>query len=97
MEEVTLLLASNLPANNYDRNAFRNSFFYQRSRRLLFVRSDRLTSVGDFAMVVIHCMAHVAVDQLEDDTDPYFLRAFYKVSIFFVCFLSAILKDCWSP
>ena len=80
-DEVTLLLADNLPVNNYTQNAFRNSFFYQRARRILFVRSERVSSVGELVMVVIHCMAHIAVGQLEDDSDPYFLRAFYKVSM----------------
>ena len=39
-----------------------------------------MSSVGELVMVVIHSMAHIAVGQMEDDSDPYFLRAFYKVS-----------------
>lgn len=77
---VTLLLASNLPPNNYDNNAFRHSFFYENTRQILFVREERLHSVGDFVLVIIHCLAHVVVDDLTDDQNPLFLRAFYKVS-----------------
>ncbi len=49
---VTLLLASNLPPNNYDNNAFRNSFLHEHSRQILFVREERLHSVGDFVVVI---------------------------------------------
>jgi hypothetical protein len=77
---VTLLLASNLPPNNYDNNAFRNSFFYEHSRQILFVREERLHSVGDFVVVIMHCLAHILADDLSDDQNPLFLRAFYKVS-----------------
>ncbi len=86
---VTLLLASNLPPNNYDNNAFRNSFFYEHSRQILFVREERLHSVGDFVVVIMHCLAHILVEDLSDDQNPLFLRAFYKVSTFrcVVCYM----------
>ena len=80
---VTLLLASNLPPNNYDNNAFRSSFFYEHSRQILFIREERLHSVGDFIVVIMHCLAHILVDDLSDDQNPLFLRAFYKVSMDF--------------
>lgn len=76
---VTLLLASNLPPNNYENNAFRNSFFYENSRQILFVREERLDSVGDFVVVIMHCLSHVLVEDMSDDHNPLFLRAFYKV------------------
>ena len=78
--EVTLLLASNLPSNNYERNAFRNSFFYEHARRVLFVRQERMQGVGDFLVVIMHCLAHIKVDDLVDDQNPLFLREFYKVT-----------------
>lgn len=79
ISEVRLLLASQLPNNNYHRNAFRHSVHYQRApTATLYIRRERLTSVGDLVMVIVHSMAHIAVDQMEDDSDPYFLRAFYK-------------------
>lgn len=77
--EVTLLLASNLPPNNYERNAFRNSFFYEHARRVLFVRQERMESVGDFLVVIMHCLSHIKIDDLVDDQNPLFLREFYKV------------------
>ena len=79
--EVTLLLASNLPPNNYECNAFRNSFFYEHARKILFVRQERMQSVGDFIVVIMHCLAHIKVDDLINDNNPLFLREFYKVSL----------------
>lgn len=76
--EVTLLVASSLPPNNYSKNAFRNSFFYERSRRILFVRQERMDSVGDFVVLLMHCLAHIKVDDLADDNNVLFLREFYK-------------------
>ncbi|XP_015775930.1 PREDICTED: uncharacterized protein LOC107354046 isoform X1 [Acropora digitifera] len=76
--EVTLLLASNLPSNNYERNAFRNSFFYEHARKVLFVRQERMESVGDFLVVIMHALSHIKIDDLVDDQNPLFLREFYK-------------------
>lgn len=88
--DVTLLLASNLPNNDYHRNAFRNSFFFEHARKILFVRQERMHSVGDFVVVIMHCLAHIKVDNLVDDNNPLFLREFYKVfqltlTVFTVC------------
>ena len=79
LPDVTLLLASNLPPNNYSRNAFRNSFFYEHSRKILFIRRERMESVGEFVMVIIHCLAHANAGDFTDDSNPLFLRDFYQV------------------
>ena len=79
MPEVTILVASNLPPNNYTRNCFRNSFHYQHTTKILFIREERMETVGEFVLVVMHCMAHIKVDELTDDYNPHFLREFYKV------------------
>lgn len=88
--EVTLLLASNLPPNNYQNNAFRNSIFYEHKRKILFVRQERLESIGEFVMVLLHSLSHLKIDDLTDDANPMFLRQFYKV-----CWLSPASDDCW--
>lgn len=77
--DVTLLLASNLPINDYEQNAFRNSFFYEHSRKILFIRQERMQSVGDFVVVLMHCLAHIKVGDLINDNNTLFLREFYKV------------------
>lgn len=81
LPQVTVLLASNLPPNNYSRNCFRNSFFYDHSKNILFIRKERLISVGEFVLVILHCLAHIKAGDLTDDNNPLFLREFYKVSI----------------
>lgn len=81
--DVTLLLASNLPKNNYEKNCFRNSFFYQHAKRILFIRKERMESIGDFVLVILHCLAHIKMDDLTDDSNPLFLRNFYKVGYAF--------------
>ena len=78
--KVTILLATSLPLNNYSQNCFRNSFFYEHSKKTLFVRKERLETVGEFVLVVLHCLAHIKNGNLTDDSDPLFLREFYSVS-----------------
>ncbi|XP_069752399.1 uncharacterized protein [Narcine bancroftii] len=76
--EINLLLASSLPTNNYTHNAFRNSFFYQHSCKTLFIRRQRLASVGDFSLVLVHCLAHLAAGELHDDSNALFLEHFHQ-------------------
>lgn len=77
---VSMLIASNLPPNNYTHNCFRNSFFYEHSMKTLYIRKERLESVGEFVVVIMHCLSHIRVGDLADDSNPLFLREFYQVS-----------------
>ncbi len=79
LPKVTIALASSLPLNNYSRNCFRSSFFYSHPQNTLFVRKERIESVGEFMFVVIHCLAHIKTGNLVDDNDPLFLRVFHQV------------------
>ncbi|XP_050984608.1 uncharacterized protein si:dkey-103g5.4 isoform X2 [Labeo rohita] len=76
---VTLQLASTLPLNDYHNNAFRNSFYYQEGQKTLFVRSQRLQSVGGLSLLLMHCAAHISTGQMSTDSTPAFQRAFFKV------------------
>ncbi|XP_017347105.1 uncharacterized protein si:dkey-103g5.4 isoform X2 [Ictalurus punctatus] len=76
---VKLHLASRLPTNNYCCNSFRNSFYYQETDNILYVRQQRLQSVGGFSLLLIHCAAHISTGQLTVDTTVAFQRAFFKV------------------
>lgn len=84
--DVTLLLASNLPTNDYSQNAFRNSFFFEHARKILFIRQERMQSVGDFVVVIMHCLAHIKVGDLINDSNTLFLREFYKVRFSYIYF-----------
>ena len=81
MPGVTILIASNLPPNNYTHNCFRNSFFYQHEKKILFIRKERLESVGEFVVVLMHCLSHIRVGDLICDNNPTFLREFYQVKL----------------
>ncbi|XP_077467722.1 uncharacterized protein LOC144083614 [Stigmatopora argus] len=76
---VSLQIAESLPLNNYRNNAFRNSFFYQEADETLFVRRQRLGSVGGFSFLLLHCLAHVATDDMSDDSSSAFGKLFCKV------------------
>ncbi|CAL1570452.1 unnamed protein product [Knipowitschia caucasica] len=76
---VTLEITSSLPANNYVDNAFRNSFFYQEAEETLFVRRQRLQSVGGFSLLLLHCLCHISLSDMSSDGSPAFQRLFFKV------------------
>ncbi|XP_054650319.1 uncharacterized protein si:dkey-103g5.4 isoform X2 [Dunckerocampus dactyliophorus] len=77
--DISLHIAASLPSNNYHNNAFRNSFFYQEADETLFVRRQRLQSVGGFSLLLLHCLSHVAVKDMSTDSAPDFQRLFCKV------------------
>ncbi|KAM5320104.1 uncharacterized protein AAES06_019493 isoform 1-T1 [Glossophaga mutica] len=76
--EVTLQIASCLPAMETSDNAFQGSFFYQSDENILFVKRECLASVGSFILLLIHCLAHITAEDFHQDSNPAFLRSFYK-------------------
>ncbi|XP_053546007.1 uncharacterized protein LOC128638168 [Bombina bombina] len=76
--EINLHIASCIPESSYRGNGFRNSFFYQNSERCLFVSREYLQSDGSFILLLVHCISHIVVQDLRDDTNPTFLRTFYQ-------------------
>ncbi|XP_045059910.2 uncharacterized protein [Desmodus rotundus] len=76
--EVTLQIASRLPAMEASDNAFQGSFFYQNDENTLFVKRECLASVGSFILLLIHCLAHITAEDFHQDSSPAFLRSFYK-------------------
>ncbi|KAG7238714.1 hypothetical protein INR49_031230 [Caranx melampygus] len=76
---ISLQIAASLPNNNYLNNAFRNSFFYQEAEERLFVRRQRLHSVGGFSLLLLHCLSHVKIKDMSSDSSPGFQRLFFKV------------------
>ena len=76
---VSILLADKVPPNSQlTRNAYRNSFYYDANNRILYLRRERLESVGEFVLVLVHTLSHVHVDDLTDDYDPNFVKEFYR-------------------
>ena len=82
---INILLAEKLPPNSQmKRNAYRNSFFFDANNKILYLRRDRLESVGEFVLVLVHTLSHIKVQDMTDDSDPAFVKEFYK-SISVVC------------
>lgn len=75
---VSLQIAASLPYNNYVNNAFQKSFFYQEAEETLFVRRQRLQSVGGFSLLLLHCLSHIKVKHMTSDSSPAFQRIFFK-------------------
>ncbi|KAG7479263.1 hypothetical protein JOB18_021861 [Solea senegalensis] len=76
---ISIQIAASLPKNNYLNNAFKNSFFYQEAEEMLFVRRQRLQSVGGFSLLLLHCLSHVKMRDMSSDSSPAFQRLFFKV------------------
>lgn len=82
---INILLAEKLPPNTQmTKNAYRNSFFFDANNMILYMRRDRLESVGEFVLVLIHTMSHIKCENMIDDSDAMFVKEFYK-SISVVC------------
>ena len=83
-ERVNVLLASMLPApqpqlqNMYSHNAFRNSAYFDQLSCTLFIRQERLQSLGDFVLILVHSVAHIAAHSMENDGEPAFVRQFHR-------------------
>ena len=76
--DVSVLLADSLPHNNYTKNAYRHSYYYEEGSNILFVRKERTESVGEFSLVIAHALAHLRIADLRDDSHPFFLRHFHR-------------------
>ena len=83
-DRVNILLASMLPApqpqlqNSYAFNAFKNSMYFDAPSCTLFIRIERMQSLGDFVLVIMHAVAHVTAHSMESDAEPAFLREFHR-------------------
>ncbi|KAI9538610.1 hypothetical protein NQZ68_012262 [Dissostichus eleginoides] len=76
---ISLQIAASLPNNNYFSNAFRKSFFYQEAEQTLFIRRQRLQSVGGFSLLLLHCLSHIKIKDMSSDSSPAFQRLFFKI------------------
>lgn len=57
---VTVLLAETVPANpQLSRNGYRNSFSFDANNRILYLREARLDTVGEYTLILTHCLAHI--------------------------------------
>jgi hypothetical protein len=79
-QSIKLAVASKLPSNANNQNAFKDEFSFDPSSRMLYVREDRLQHVGEMAAVLVHACAHIKVDpdDLSDDNNPKFVTELHR-------------------
>ena len=76
---VSLLVADRIPPNSHiKQNAFCNSFMYDDKNRILHMRLERLENVGEFILILVHILSHIHIGSLDNDSDPRFVREFYR-------------------
>eukprot|EP00599_Poterioochromonas_sp_BG-1_P015133 CAMPEP_0173155160 /NCGR_PEP_ID=MMETSP1105-20130129/13936_1 /TAXON_ID=2985 /ORGANISM="Ochromonas sp., Strain BG-1" /LENGTH=2955 /DNA_ID=CAMNT_0014071525 /DNA_START=806 /DNA_END=9673 /DNA_ORIENTATION=- len=80
IKNLNLQSATSLPPSRLSNNSFSNSYHYTAEDNTLFVHHNRLSSSGDFGLVVIHALSHIKVNanDLSNDNDPKFMAEFYK-------------------
>jgi hypothetical protein len=61
LKTLSIRAASSLPPSQASNNAFSNSYFYSIADNTLLVHSQRLSSSGDFGLIVIHALSHIKV------------------------------------
>ncbi|CAM9353919.1 unnamed protein product [Chrysoparadoxa australica] len=83
LRDVTVHVASNLPPvldpSGTNTNAFRNSYMWDPAGRKLHVHARRLSSSGDFGLVMVHAAAHIRLNpqDITNDLDPEFAKHFH--------------------
>ena len=78
-DPVSLLIADKIPPNSHiKQNAFCNSFKYDAENRILYLRLERLEKVGEFILILVHILSHIHVGRFDSDSDPRFVREFYR-------------------
>jgi hypothetical protein len=80
LKNLKIRPARSLPETATTGNAFGNSYMYDPTTDELFVHQDRLSSSGDFGLIVIHALSHIKINpaDLSNDADPAFMTEFYK-------------------
>jgi hypothetical protein len=76
---VAVVIASSLPVHTpYTGNAFCHSIYHDAASATLFVRQERLDSVGEYVVVLAHALAHVRAGSMVSDNDAVFLQEFHR-------------------
>ena len=86
LPHVELKVASQLPNPKSNFYAYRHTCYFEPAKSggssagTLWVRESRLTTIGEFCVVMLHALAHVKASvnpETWNDSDPAFLKEFY--------------------
>ena len=82
LKDLKIRIAKSLPPNSNELNTFRNSYHYSHQARCLYVHHSRISTSGDFGLILIHALSHIKVlpDGYQDwnDQSMLFKNEFYK-------------------
>jgi len=81
VRNLSIRVATSLPQNTNKNTAFSQSYAYSHSTRTLFVHQSRISSSGDFGLILIHALSHMKLfPEAQDrwsDQNPAFISEFY--------------------
>ena len=79
-DSVAIKIADALPRSTYERNAFRNSYYYDDGAKTLYVHVERFGSQGDVMMCLVHALSHIKVNpsDLSDDGSVGFVSEYHR-------------------
>merc|ERR1711988_590107 len=81
VRNLSIKIASSLPQTENKRTAFSQSYAYSHSARTLFVHQSRVSSSGDFGLILVHALSHIKLfpeaQNRWNDQNPAFMSEFY--------------------
>merc|ERR1711988_1854409 len=81
VRNLSIKIASSLPQTENKRTAFSQSYVYSHITRTLFVHQSRVSSSGDFGLILVHALSHIKLfpeaQNRWNDQNPAFMSEFY--------------------
>lgn len=74
---LAICCASKLPFNEYVGNRFRNSIHFNDKKRVLYIRPQRLNTVGELVVVTAHSLSHILAGDMGNDGSSLFQARFF--------------------
>lgn len=76
---ICSICAAVMCLQEYLLNECRRLLCWQEAEETLFVRRQRLQSVGGFSLLLLHSLSHIKIKDMSSDISPAFQRLFFKV------------------
>merc|ERR1712106_467173 len=74
LEQIKVVVATSLPHNTMNNNAFRHSYHFNEGLKTLFIQHN----LGKLTLALAHFVAHLRSQSFDDDGDMGFLIHFFK-------------------
>ena len=58
---LSIKIATSLPDCDNQNIAFRNSYRYYHAEKCLYIHANKISSSGDFGMILLHALSHIKV------------------------------------